>query len=183
MVRLVPPASPLSHVGMLFASLRRPEVPKVACLNLPHLGSLAHRLWNITPKLKVLVERWFGGVDGWRGDGRDPRLMDVRGSLVPPDGAAQTFLDRDLVASWKDAHGAGMSCAALAREHGLHKMTVVHQLRKAGLETRRPPLAASADLVGRVHGLRAKGLSERGIAKEPGVSKSSVHRLLAVNSG
>jgi len=144
---------------------------------------MAHRLYYITPKLKVLVERWIGGVEGWQGDGSDPRLMDVRGSLVPPDGATQTILDPSLVASLVASHQDGMSCAELARDHGLHKMTVVRQLNKAGVPTKRLPLASSSELVGRVHGLRARGLSEVKIARAVGVSKTSVHRLLAVDAG
>lgn len=52
--------------------------------------------------------------------------------------------------------------------------------RKSGMETRHKPLSSSPELVRRVHGLRAIGLSQRGIAQEAGVSKSSVHRLLAL---
>jgi len=76
----------------------------------------------------------------------------------------------------------GMSCTALARTHGVHKTTVLRRLRKAGVETRRATLASSSDLVGKVRELGEQGLSERRIAKAVGVSKSSVHRLLAVQS-
>jgi len=77
---------------------------------------------------------------------------------------------------------AGVSCSELARRRGIHKMTVVRRLRSAGVETKRRPLASSSELVSRVQELGEQGLSERRIAKVIGVSKSSAHRLLAVQS-
>jgi|GEM_PF-3985985 len=59
-------------------------------------------------------------------------------------------------------------------------MTVVHQLRRAGIDTKRWPLASSNELVSRVQELVGQGCSERQIAQAVGVSRSSVHRLLAL---
>ena len=100
-----------------------------------------------------------------------------------PLGRTQTFLDAALVDSLKAHHEDGRSCASLAREHGLDKMTVIRTLREAGVETIRRPVRGSTELASRVRGLRENGLSERGIAAAVGVSRSSVHRLLAVKSG
>jgi len=75
---------------------------------------------------------------------------------------------------------AGVSCSELARRHVIHKMTVVRQLRRAGVDTKCRSLASSSELVSRVQELGEQGLSERRIAKAVGVSSSSVHRLLAL---
>ena len=142
------------------------------------LGSLAGHFFNITPKLKTLVRRWSGATQGWGRAGYVAPISDSRGACQTPLGRTQTFLDAALVDSLKAHHEDGRSCASLAREHGLHKMTVIRALREAGVETRRLPLNESSDLASRVHSLREDGLSERGIALAVGVSRSSVHRLL-----
>jgi len=152
----------------------------VACLNLGHLGSLSGHFYNITPRLKTLVGRWLGGMHGWRHRAYVDPIADVRGEFQNPLGRTQTFLDAALVDSLKAHHENGRSCASLAREHSLHKMTVIRTLREAGVETRRPPLRESTDLASRVRGLHEDGLSERRIAVAVGVSRSSVHRLLAM---
>ena len=142
------------------------------------VGSLSHRLYNITTVMKCLVKRWFGGAEGWQGDGSDPRIVDVRGEVLGTNWEAQTFPDPCYVGDLESDFEAGVSCSELARRHGIHKMTVVRRLRRAGVETKRRPLASSNELVSRVRELGEQGLSERRIANAVGVSRSSVHRLL-----
>jgi len=84
-----------------------------------------------------------------------------------PLGRTQTFLDAALVDSLKARHELGRSCASLAREHGLHKMTVIRTLREAGVETRRLPLNESSDLASRVYCLRDAGFVTTPVSSLP----------------
>ena len=143
---------------------------------------MAAYFYNFAPKVKTLVGWWLGVSGGWQMQGRMAPIRDSRGECQTPLGRAQTFLDEALVDSMKAHHEAGRSCAALAREYGLHKMTVARTLREAGVQTRRPPITASAELAHRVRGLSGDGLSERRIAQLVGVSRSSVHRVLVSRS-
>lgn len=71
----------------------------------------------------------------------------ARSESPPPDGATKTLLGPSLVASLAASHQDGTSCAALASERDLGKMTVVRQLRNAGVPTKCVLLTTSEELV------------------------------------
>jgi lambda repressor-like predicted transcriptional regulator len=79
---------------------------------------------------------------------------------------------------------SGESIRGLARQHKLHRTTVIRSLRRAGVAPQRTvAVTQRPELVKEVHRLREKGLSLREIASEVGVSHPSVHRVLAVGRG
>jgi DNA-binding CsgD family transcriptional regulator len=144
----------------------------------PSFGFLLTRLSIIAPRAAELYSRWSGKVSGW-----DDGCLD--GPLEPPIGAVEgryvtprTFLPPDLTLKLAADYEAGATARGLARQHGIHRTTVVRHLRRAGVVTRQRRMADSEALVSRAGALRGEGRSLRTIGAELGISHPCVKRLL-----
>ena len=82
---------------------------------------------TLAPKVKVLVERWLQLVGDWQRHGYNTSLSDVRGPCQGTNEDPQTWISQAMMVSVRTGFEQGMSCTALSRTYGVHRLSAIFE--------------------------------------------------------